>query len=99
MLTQKQRMVVYMATLMNEIMVNAMLDNQTFYEGLGTLASLLIVGSFLFNDEKSIRLVNLLGASLFGAYGLLIGAIPVAATNLTLAVIQLYKLSKMKSIS
>ncbi len=66
------------------------------YEIIGTVASLLILVSFLFNDEKKIRLTNIVGAAVFVVYGLLINAFSIWFLNGALIIIHIYKLSKQR---
>lgn len=63
-------------------------------EIIGTLASVMILISFLFNDEKKIRLMNIVGAAVFVVYGLMTGAFSVWFLNAGLIIIHLYKLNK-----
>lgn len=64
------------------------------YEFIGTVASVIVLASFLMNDEKHIRIINILGASFFVAYGLFIHAFSVWFLNAALILIHVYKLSK-----
>lgn len=64
------------------------------YEILGIIASTLVLISFLFKKERSIRLVNILGAIMFVIYGLLINALSVWLLNGILIFIHLYFLYK-----
>lgn len=64
------------------------------YEIIGTCASLIVLISFLMKGEKSIRLVNIVGAILFVIYGILIGAFSVWFLNGALVLIHIYKLIK-----
>ena len=64
------------------------------YEAIGTLASVLVLMSFLFTGEKKIRVVNILGAALFVIYGALIGAFSVWFLNGTLLIVHAVKLYK-----
>ena len=63
-------------------------------EVLGYIASFLIVFAFVFNDERMIRKVNILGAFLLGFYGLITGGIPVVIANWCLVALNLYKIFK-----
>lgn len=63
-------------------------------EILGILASTLVLISFLFKKERSIRLVNILGAIMFVIYGLLINALSVWLLNGILIFIHLYFLHR-----
>lgn len=64
------------------------------YEAIGTLASVLVLMSFLFTGEKKIRVVNIFGAALFVIYGVLIGAFSVWFLNGTLLIVHAVKLYK-----
>lgn len=61
-------------------------------EIIGTLASVLILISFMFNDEKKIRMTNIVGAGIFVVYGLLTNAFSVWFLNAGLILIHIYKL-------
>jgi hypothetical protein len=50
-------------------------------EYLGWAATAVFVGSYFFRDG-SLRRVQMIGASMWIVYGLLIGALPVAVANL-----------------
>lgn len=69
------------------------------YEAIGILATLFVLGSFLVNGEAKIRKINIIGATLFVIYGLIIGALSVWLLNGALIVIHLYYLSKMNKSS
>ena len=64
-------------------------------EVLGLLATLLVVASFLFQSVVLIRVVNMLGAMLFVAYGLLIHSPSVAIVNMVVIVVQVFQLVKL----
>lgn len=64
-------------------------------EVLGLLATLLVVASFLFQSVVLIRVVNMLGAVLFVAYGLLIHSPSVAIVNMVVIVVQVLQLVKL----
>ena len=59
-------------------------------EIIGICATLFVLLSFLFRDEKRIRLVNIVGAALFVAYGLIMGALSVWLLNAALIIIHIY---------
>ena len=50
-------------------------------ELLGTVASVIVLLSFIATKEKRIRIINIFGAALFVAYGLLIDAFSVWLLN------------------
>jgi len=64
-------------------------------ELLGYLASALIVLSLLMSSLYKLRVVNLIGAIVFTAYGLLIGSLPVVLTNAAIVMIDVFYLSRM----
>lgn len=64
------------------------------YEILGTIASVIVLISFLMKDERGIRKVNIIGAFVFMIYGLGIGAFSVLLLNGILLIIHIYKLLK-----
>lgn len=51
-------------------------------EGLGWLATAVFVSSYFFSRPGVLRAVQMGGALLWVAYGILIGALPVIAANL-----------------
>jgi hypothetical protein len=51
-------------------------------EYLGWLATAVFVGSYLCKRPEALKRVQMIGASMWVAYGLLIGATPVVAANL-----------------
>ena len=61
-------------------------------EVLGTIASVIVLMSFLMKGEKTIRLINILGALMFVVYGISINAFSVWFLNGALILIHLYKL-------
>ncbi|MFP4147898.1 MAG: hypothetical protein ACLFV0_00225 [Nitriliruptoraceae bacterium] len=67
----------------------------TTVELVGYLASLLIVLSLLMASLWRLRIINLLGASVFTVYGVLIGSVPVVLTNGAIVLIDLYYLWRM----
>lgn len=64
------------------------------YEIIGTMASIMVLLSFLMVGEKKIRLINIIGALIFVVYGLLINAFSVWFLNGALVIIHLYKIKK-----
>ena len=69
------------------------------YEIIGYIASALVAVSLMMSSILKLRVINLVGAALFTAYGLLIGAYPVAVMNLFIVLIDLYYLRDMVSIT
>lgn len=64
------------------------------WEILGTIASLIVLLSFLMKGEKRIRIINIFGATLFVIYGLMINAFSIWFLNGALCLIHIYKLRK-----
>ncbi|MFS4457375.1 uroporphyrinogen decarboxylase [Maribacter sp. 2304DJ31-5] len=64
-------------------------------EVLGYLASVLIAVSLMMASMIRLRVFNLIGAFLFGTYGVLIGAFPVAFLNYFIALTNVYYLWKI----
>ena len=71
------------------------METVNFYELLGYSASLLIALSLSMRSLLTLRVINLTGALLFTIYGLLIGALPVAALNFYIVLVNLYYLHQM----
>ncbi len=65
-------------------------------ELLGVTASIIVLISFLAKGEKRIRLINILGALIFVAYGFMISAFSVWFLNLALCFIHIYRILKLK---
>ena len=64
-------------------------------EVLGTIASILVLVSFMMKDEKTIRSVNIIGAIIFVIYGICINAFSVWFLNGTLCLVHTYRLLKL----
>lgn len=58
-------------------------------EIIGIVAGIFVLTSFLFRKELFIRLINIVGASLFVAYGALIGSISVLVLNAILVTVHI----------
>jgi hypothetical protein len=65
-------------------------------EILGYAASLLVAISLTMNSVARLRALNLLGATLFAAYGWLVGAVPVLLVNGFIAVVNVVFLARMQ---
>lgn len=50
-------------------------------EILGTIASVIVLLSFIVTEEKRIRIINIFGAALFVVYGIMINAFSVWLLN------------------
>lgn len=64
-------------------------------ELLGTIASVIVLISFLMKNEKQIRLVNIIGAFIFVIYGISINAFSVWFLNGSLCFVHITRLIKM----
>lgn len=69
--------------------------NPLVLEWIGYIASLIVLISLLMSSVKKLRMINLIGASLFGTYGFLIGSLPTGFMNLGIVMIDIYFLYKM----
>jgi hypothetical protein len=67
------------------------------YEIIGYSASVIIAISMTMSSIVKFRWINLVGASTFAIYGLLIGAIPVAFLNGFIVAVDIYYLSRIYS--
>lgn len=64
-------------------------------EWIGYIASLIVLISLLMSSIKKLRWINLVGATIFGIYGFLIGSFPTGFMNLGIVVIDIYFLYRM----
>lgn len=62
----------------------------------GIIATLFVLTSFLCNEEKYIRMVNIIGALIFVGYGLVLQALSVWLLNGILVVIHVIKLRRIR---
>lgn len=58
-----------------------MMTGMLFIESIGWLATAVVVTSFFFADPTALRKVQILGASLWLAYGVAIDSLPVIVAN------------------
>ncbi|MCG3736660.1 hypothetical protein EXA20_08845 [Vibrio cincinnatiensis] len=65
-------------------------------EIMGYAASIMVAISLTMKDIVKLRILNFIGCSLFVAYGLMIDALPVVATNAFIACVNIYFLVKMQ---
>lgn len=63
-------------------------------EIIGTIASIVILISFLMDGEKKIILINIIGALIFIVYGIAIKSFSVLFLNTALLLINIYKIIK-----
>ena len=66
---------------------------------LGWVATCVIILSFLVNDIKLLRGLNLVGALLWCIYGFIVGTSSILVLNLVIVGIQSYKLYQLWKIS
>lgn len=66
--------------------------NPNWVEWLGYLASITVLVSLLMASIVKLRWINLVGALLFSAYGVMIDSLPVALVNFCIALIDIYYL-------
>ncbi|MAT96842.1 MAG: hypothetical protein CL608_06840 [Anaerolineaceae bacterium] len=64
------------------------------FETLGYLASIFVAVSLMMRSLTKLRVINLIGALLFTAYGLIIAAYPVAVVNGFIVLVNLYYLQQ-----
>lgn len=72
----------------------AFIASLTISELIGYIGSLVVVSSFLMKDIKKLRVINIIGCSLFICYGVLLNSIPIIFTNTAIILINLYYLIK-----
>jgi GNAT superfamily N-acetyltransferase len=65
------------------------------YEIIGYVASVLVAISLMMSSILRLRIINLLGSVIFAIYGVLIGAIPVAAVNTFIAGVNVFYLYRI----
>jgi hypothetical protein len=62
----------------------------------GIIATVFVLASFLFNEERQIRTVNIIGALIFVGYGIALRAHSVWILNGVLVIVHVWKLVKMR---
>ncbi len=72
------------------------MDIALLIEILGYIASALILLSFMMKEPLKLRIIGLIGSSLFCIYGFCIHSYPTAIMNLGVALVNAYYLIKMK---
>ncbi len=70
--------------------------NSVVFELIGITASALVLISFLMKGERKIRLVNIVGAIIFIAYGIMLKSVSVTVMNVGLVIVHIYYLTKKK---
>lgn len=71
------------------------MDSGVWKEIIGYLASAAVVFSLTMKSILRLRLIGLVGSVSFLAYGILIGSVPIAITNVVIIAIHLYFLRKL----
>lgn len=71
------------------------MEPEVLYEWIGYAASFLVLVSLIMRSIKKLRLINLLGSTLFVIYGYLIGAYPVTVMNLGIVLVNIYYLRQI----
>ncbi|MBN4071101.1 uroporphyrinogen decarboxylase [Crocinitomix catalasitica] len=67
-------------------------------EWIGYLASAAVLSSFLMKKMRSLRIVNMLGCSIFIVYGFALNVSwPIVVTNVAIVLINLYFLTMVKA--
>ncbi|MEN9839984.1 MAG: hypothetical protein RL177_1463 [Bacteroidota bacterium] len=73
------------------------MDSHLLFELIGYVASVLVAVSLTMSNIVRLRVLNMLGAITFVAYGALIGAWPVAFMNAFIVGINIYYLLQMRN--
>ena len=71
------------------------MEKHIYLELFGYSASVLIAVSLMMSSLKRLRIINLVGASCFAVYGLLIHAYPVAMLNSMIVCVNIFHLRRM----
>ena len=71
------------------------MSSEIMIEMIGYLGSVLVVVAMLMTSVVKLRIINMIGASLFAVYALIIRSYPTALTNICLVVINIYNLMKL----
>lgn len=74
-----------------------MFDDINVLEYIGYAASVLVAISLMMSAIVKLRVINLVGSSIFSAYGFMIGALPVGFLNLFIALVDIYYLIEIFS--
>ena len=70
------------------------MDSLLSFEMLGYMASVFVAISLMMRSVTKLRVINLVGAVLFTAYGLMIAAYPVAVVNGFIVLVNIYYLQQ-----
>ena len=77
-------------------MIINFLTTKFVFEVVGYLGSAFVLLSFLLKDIKRIRLINIIGAAFFVAYGIYTKTWATAFMNCALIIVHIYYLVKMR---
>ena len=69
--------------------------NELYIEIIGYVAMTLVGISFLMKEIKALRMLNLLGASTFILYGVILSQPPIYILNIFIVLVNLYYLIKL----
>ena len=72
-----------------------MIDTSILIELFGYLGSLLVVVSMLMTSVKKLRIINIIGSTIFTIYALIIHSYPTALMNGALVLINLYRVYQL----
>ncbi len=70
------------------------MSSTAMYEVIGYAGSILVVISLSMSSVVKLRVVSLAGSFVFGAYGFLIGSIPIVVTNIVIAGLNVWHLAR-----
>lgn len=66
---------------------------------IGYLGTIVVLASFMVNSNTKLRILNLIGCSIFVIYGFMLNtAWPVVITNVLIVCIHLYQLTKAAKV-
>ena len=68
------------------------------YEIIGLVASIFVLISFIPKNVKQIRIINIIGCTIWIAYGLITGALSVWIMNLLVMFVHIFHLLKNRKI-
>ena len=75
------------------------MDAVISFEMLGYAASVFVAVSLMMRSLTKLRVINLVGSVLFTAYGLIIGAYPVAIVNAFIVLVNIYYLHQTLTVT
>ena len=66
----------------------------TGIELFGFISTTVVLSAFLMKDVRHLRILSILGSSMFATYGFMLGLHPIMFTNIAIVLINIYNLSK-----